>query len=289
MEIIGSMSAMQRFSKALRLSGKTIGFVPTMGALHEGHLSIVRESVKANDITIVSIFVNPAQFSEGEDFNRYPRDYDNDIKKLGGLLADAVFIPTVDSVYPDGYKTYVEVRGLSDKLCGQFRLGHFSGVATVVLKLFNAVMPVRAYFGLKDYQQCVVLKKMSADLNLDIEIVLCPTVREPDGLAMSSRNAYLSAEERLDAALIYKALKEAELAVKDGSLKVRAIAPRLRETLSGVKSITEIQYASAYDPDTLDEITGGARVLIAAAVKMGGTRLIDNIMVDLQAAEGVVC
>lgn len=289
MEIIHSITEMQSLSKALRLSGKTIGFVPTMGALHEGHLSIVRESVKANDVTIVSIFVNPAQFSEGEDFNRYPRDYESDIKKLGGLSVNAVFMPGVAEIYPEGYKTYIKVRGLSDKLCGQFRPGHFRGVATVVMKLFNAVMPVRAYFGLKDYQQCAVLRKMSADLNLDIEIVLCPTVREPDGLAMSSRNAYLSAEERLDAAFIYKALKEAELAVKDGSLKIRAVATRLRETLSQAKTITEIQYASAYDPDTLDEITGGTRVLIAAAVKIGGTRLIDNIVIDLPVAEGVVC
>ncbi|MEO5359694.1 MAG: pantoate--beta-alanine ligase [Nitrospirota bacterium] len=284
MQLIRTIFEMQQFSKGCKLSGKTIGFVPTMGALHDGHLSIVRGSTKANDVTIVSIFVNPTQFSVGEDFNRYPRDYDGDIEKLGGLSVDAVFLPGVDSVYPDGYKTYVEVRGLSEKLCGQFRPGHFTGVATVVLKLFNAVMPTRAYFGLKDYQQCVVIKKMTADLNLDLEIVLCPTIREHDGLAMSSRNAYLSTEERLEAQLIYKALKETARFVKDGSLEANAIAPILKESLLEMKTLTEIQYASAYDPDTLDEIkTGGInegqRVLIAVALKIGSTRLIDNIIV----------
>ncbi|KWT86759.1 pantoate--beta-alanine ligase [Candidatus Magnetominusculus xianensis] len=285
MQLIRTISEMQQFSKGCKLSGKTIGFVPTMGALHDGHLSIVRDSVKANDVTVVSIFVNPTQFSAGEDFNRYPRDYDGDIEKLSGLSVDAVFLPGVDSVYPDGYKTYVEVRGLSEKLCGQFRPGHFAGVATVVLKLFNAVMPTRAYFGLKDYQQCVVIKKMTADLNLDLEIVLCPTIREHDGLAMSSRNAYLSTEERLEAPLIYKALTEAAKSVNDNSLKTNAIAQILKESLSEMKTLTEIQYASAYDPNTLDEIktggiTEGQRVLIAVALKIGSTRLIDNIEVD---------
>ncbi|MCG6552163.1 MAG: pantoate--beta-alanine ligase, partial [Candidatus Magnetominusculus sp. LBB02] len=273
------------FSKDCRLSGKTIGFVPTMGALHDGHLSLIREAARANNATVVSIFINPAQFSEGEDFDRYPRDYESDIRQLSGLLygsVSALFMPRVDDIYPDGYRTYVEVRGLSDKLCGQFRPGHFTGVATVVLKLFNTVMPDRAYFGLKDYQQCAVIKKMAADLNLDMEIVTCPTVRQKDGLAMSSRNAYLSEAERLDSAQIYKALKDAEHAVKDGSLEIRAIAARLRQSLCQIAAITEIQYASAYDPETLDEITHSTGViLIAAAVKIGSTRLIDNILVEL--------
>ncbi|MBF0567635.1 MAG: pantoate--beta-alanine ligase [Nitrospirae bacterium] len=281
MEIIRSISGMREFSSDCLQSNKSIGLVPTMGALHEGHLSIVRQSTEANDITVVSIFINPAQFSEGEDFSRYPRDYDGDISKLSALSAAAVFMPEAADIYPDGYKTYVEVRGLSERLCGMFRPGHFTGVATVVLKLFNAVRPTRAYFGLKDYQQCAVLKKMRDDLNLDCEIVLCPTVREADGLAMSSRNAYLSMEQRLDAPCIYKALKDTGHAIKNGSLKIKDIAAKLHETLSAVKSITEIQYASAYDPDTLDEITHGARVLIAVAVKMGATRLIDNIVVEL--------
>ncbi|MBF0487730.1 MAG: pantoate--beta-alanine ligase [Nitrospirae bacterium] len=281
MEIIRSIYGMQEFSSGCLRSNKSIGFVPTMGALHEGHLSIVRQSTEANDITVASIFINPAQFSEGEDFNRYPRDYDGDINKLNGLSVAAVFMPEAADIYPDGYKTYVEVRGLSEKLCGMFRPGHFTGVATVVLKLFNAVRPTRAYFGLKDYQQCAVLKRMAVDLNLDIEIVLCPTVREADGLAMSSRNAYLSMEQRLDAPCIYKALKDTGHAIRDGSLKIKDTAAKLHETLSAVKAITEIQYASAYDPDTLDEITQGARVLIAVAVKMGHTRLIDNIVVEL--------
>ncbi|WP_420265491.1 pantoate--beta-alanine ligase [Candidatus Magnetominusculus dajiuhuensis] len=284
MEIIRSISGMREFSGDCLQSNKSIGFVPTMGALHDGHLSIVRQSTGANDITVVSIFINPTQFSEGEDFNCYPRDYDGDIRKLDGLYGGkiaAVFMPEANDIYPDGYKTYVEVRGLSEKLCGMFRPGHFTGVATVVLKLFNAVNPTRAYFGLKDYQQCAVLKKMRDDLNLDCEIVLCPTVREADGLAMSSRNAYLSMEQRLDAPCIYKALKDTGHAIKNGSLKIKDIAAKLHETLSAVKSITEIQYASAYDPDTLDEITRGVRVLIAVAVKMGTTRLIDNILVEL--------
>ncbi|MBF0319347.1 MAG: pantoate--beta-alanine ligase [Nitrospirae bacterium] len=284
MEIIRAVSQMHRFSRYCRESGKTIGFVPTMGALHEGHISLVNESTKANDITVVSIFINPAQFSEDEDFERYPRDYGGDIRKLRGLPrlpVDALFMPSVSDIYPDGYKTYVEVRGLSERLCGGFRPGHFTGVATVVLKLFNAVMPVRAYFGLKDYQQCVVIKKMVRDLNLDMEIVTCPTLRDHDGLAKSSRNIYLSAEQRPEAALIYRAMAEAREAVKDGTLKIEDIAPRLQETLLKSEAVTEIQYASAYDPRTLKETTEGKRFLIAVAVKIGTTRLIDNLMVEL--------
>lgn len=271
---------MSMITKELHLKGKSIGFVPTMGALHEGHLSLVRRAKDENDITVVSIFVNPTQFAPGEDYERYPRDLEGDRQKLEKLEVDYLFYPDVQSLYPQGYSTYVTVENLSDKLCGKFRPGHFRGVATVVCKLFNIVKPTRAYFGQKDYQQTLVIRRMVEDLNFDVEIIVCPTVREVDGLAMSSRNLYLNEKERQAATILYRSLKEAEKVLKLQQSPQKA-KEKMMEILKSEPLITEIQYAGVYDPLTLQEIEQkNNRYLIALAVKIGQTRLIDNLVVE---------
>jgi len=209
-QTIKTIRDMQAMSRTLRLEGKTIGFVPTMGALHKGHLSLVSRSRGECDVTVVSIFVNPTQFGPHEDFERYPRDPEGDLNKLRPMGVDVVFMPDVKEMYPAGASVTVDVGDIGGVLCGKSRPGHFNGVATVVTKLFNIVMPDRAYFGQKDFQQSVIIKKMVRDLNLDIDIVVCPIVREPDGLAMSSRNLYLKSDERQAATILYKALKLGE-------------------------------------------------------------------------------
>ena len=291
MKVFNDVLDMQSYSKGLRLKGKTIGFVPTMGALHEGHLSLVRRSLEENDITVVSIFVNPIQFGPQEDLDRYPRDLEGDRKKLEALGVDALFLPTPEKMYPEGFKTYVTVEGLSEKLCGAFRPGHFRGVTTVVLKLFNIVKPTRAYFGLKDFQQTLIIKTMVRDLNLDIEIVPCPTVREPDGLAMSSRNSYLSGDERRGANLIYLAMKEAEKTLRESMSFSRAVET-LNEHLRKSPHVREIQYASLYDPETLEDlrdvdvkIYGKKEAVFAVALLYGKARLIDNLIVKIGGRE----
>ncbi|RME69707.1 MAG: pantoate--beta-alanine ligase [Nitrospirae bacterium] len=285
--IIKSAEEMQSRAKALRKEGKTIGFVPTMGALHEGHLSLVRRAKEENDITVVSIFVNPTQFGPQEDFNRYPRDLEGDSQKLASLGVDILFYPSVEDIYPEGYRTYVTVEELSDKLCGAFRPGHFRGVATVVTILFNIVMPHRAYFGLKDYQQSVIIRRMVRDLRMDIDIVACPTVREPDGLAMSSRNTYLNEKERKSATVLYRALKEAEKVLLSGG-SFQSARERMQETIREEPLVRQLQYASIYDPETLDELSDkdyqkyrGREVLLAVALYLGPARLIDNLIVRL--------
>lgn len=271
---------MSMITKELHLKGKSIGFVPTMGALHEGHLSLVRRAKDENDITVVSIFVNPTQFAPGEDYERYPRDLEGDRQKLEKLEVDYLFYPDVQSLYPQGYSTYVTVENLSDKLCGKFRPGHFRGVATVVCKLFNIVKPTRAYFGQKDYQQTLVIRRMVEDLNFDVEIIVCPTVREVDGLAMSSRNLYLNEKERQAATILYRSLKEAEKVLKLQQSPQKA-KEKMMEILKSEPLITEIQYAGVYDPLTLQEIEQkNNKYLIALAVKIGQTRLIDNLVVE---------
>lgn len=282
MKIIKTIKEMQELSRSLILQGKKLGFVPTMGALHEGHLSLVRQARKDNDVVIVSIFVNPIQFGPHEDFARYPRDLEGDSEKLKRESVDILFYPDIREMYPEGYKTFVEVQGLSDRLCGAFRPGHFRGVATVVTKLFNIVKPHRAYFGLKDYQQTVIIKKMVNDLNMDIEIVTCPTVREPDGLAMSSRNLYLKADERKAATVIYRTLLEAEKLIREfkSPEEVRTI---MLERLKSEPLVSSIDYAGVYDPETLEEIkdySEDKEILIAIALRIGNTRLIDNIIVS---------
>ncbi len=271
---------MREITRQLRAQGKSIGFVPTMGALHEGHLSLVKRSKEENDVTVVSIFVNPVQFAPGEDYERYPRDFEGDRQKLEKFEIEYLFYPEVSSFYPEGYSTYVTVEGLSEKLCGRFRPGHFRGVATVVCKLFNIVRPTKAYFGQKDYQQSLIIEKMVNDLNFDTEIIVCPTVREEDGLAMSSRNMYLNELERKAATIIYKTLKEAEKLLKQGVSPAK-VTLKMHEILKNEKLVKEIQYAGVFDPLTLEEIREKCKkYLLAIAIKIGNTRLIDNLVVE---------
>lgn len=279
MEVIRVPKIMREITKELRFKGKSIGFVPTMGALHDGHLSLIKRAREENDIVVVSIFVNPTQFSQGEDYEKYPRDVESDKEKLEALAVDYLFLPDVNSLYPEGYSTYIVVEGLSDKLCGKFRPGHFRGVATIVCKLFNIVKPLRAYFGQKDYQQSLIIKRMVEDLNFDIEIIVCPTIRQQDGLAMSSRNLYLNEEEKKAATVIYKALQEAEKLLKEGVMPLD-VKIKIHEILKH-PLIREIQYAGIYDPITLEEVKDKQnKYLIAVALKIGDTRLIDNLIVE---------
>jgi pantoate--beta-alanine ligase len=282
MEIIRIPRIMQDTSRGHLLHGKGIGFIPTMGALHEGHLSLVRRAKAENDIVVVSIFVNPIQFAPSEDLQQYPRDIEGDAEKLRKAETDILFIPDASSIYPDGFCTYVEVDKLSDKLCGAFRPGHFRGVATVVAKLFNIVKPTRAYFGQKDFQQAVIISKMNKDLDMGIEIVVCPTIREHDGVALSSRNSYLNITERNAAGIINKSIVRAIEMIKSGIIDVGHIKRFMNEKLSGEPLVTEIQYASVYDPETLEELVKAEKeALIAVAVKIGRTRLIDNMLVKI--------
>jgi pantoate--beta-alanine ligase len=264
------------------LRGRSLGFVPTMGALHDGHISLVKRAIRENDVTIVSIFVNPLQFGPAEDLDTYPREIDGDIRKLREEEIDILFLPDNTLMYPRGFSAHIEVGTLSEKLCGKFRPGHFSGVATVVAKLFNIVHPTRAYFGQKDFQQTAVIKRMAKDLNFETDIIVCPTVREHDGLAMSSRNAYLDRDQRVAAGVLYRCLDEASASVKAGMASGEQIRGLMRDTLSAEPLVSQIEYASAYDPETLEEageIEGD--ILLAVAVRIGNTRLIDNVIVML--------
>ena len=259
----------------------SVGFVPTMGYLHEGHLSLVRRARADNDSLVVSIFVNPAQFGPQEDYDRYPRDEERDLRLLEAEGVNVVFIPTVEEMYPPGFDDWVEVTGpLTERLEGASRPGHFRGVTTVVAKLFNVVQPQRAYFGEKDAQQLRVIRQMVADLNLAVEIVACPTVRDPDGLALSSRNAHLSAEERQAALVVPRALELAERMILHWRLTDAELVRESLEMYIQQKPQVEIDYVSVADPETLAEleaIEGLALVLLA--VRVGGTRLIDNLTV----------
>ncbi len=280
MEIIRIPRIMQDTSRGHLMRSRTVGFVPTMGALHEGHLSLVRMSKEENAVTAVSIFVNPIQFGPSEDFARYPRTIEEDLEKLRKENVDILFLPDDTLMYPDGFATMVEVKGLSEKMCGHYRPGHFRGVSTVVAKLLIILRPTRAYFGQKDYQQTVIIRKMTNDLSLDTEIVVCPTIREQDSLAMSSRNAYLGKEQRAAATILYRTLSRASEAIKAGERSGMAVRSIMLEDLSKEPLITGIDYASVYIPDTLDEaheIAG--EVLLAIAARMGSTRLIDNMLV----------
>lgn len=254
-----------------------LGFVPTMGYLHEGHMSLVRNARAQNERVAVSVFVNPAQFGPNEDFARYPRDEERDLKMLREAEVDLVFMPGVEEMYPPGASTYVDVGPISDILEGRFRPGHFRGVATAVLKLFEIVRPARAYFGRKDAQQLVVIRKMVRDLNLDVQIEAVETVREPDGLAMSSRNTYLSTVERESALCLHKTLSLAKEMWTRGVRDAGAYRSRMREVIEG-EAGTNIDYISVANPETLEElvrIQGPA--LVSMAVRIGGTRLIDNV------------
>ncbi len=261
------------------LRGKSIGFVPTMGYFHEGHLSLMRCARKENEIVVVSIFVNPIQFLPGEDLNRYPRDIERDRKLAEKEGVDLLFIPDEREMYPEGFSTYVEVSGITEKLCGRSRPGHFRGVTTVLLKLFNVVKPDRAYFGKKDFQQLKVVSRMVEDLNFGIEVVGCPTVREKDGLAMSSRNTYLSEEERRSALSLYRSLILAKEMFERGERDAETIRRRISEFILSHPH-TRIDYVEVVDQETFEPVK---RVregdLIALAVFVGNTRLIDNWVV----------
>lgn len=255
-----------------------VGLVPTMGYLHEGHLSLVRRAREECDRVVVSIFVNPTQFGPKEDLARYPRDLDRDLSLLEPLGTDLVWMPTVEMMYPPGYQTWVEVEEMTRPLEGAVRPGHFRGVTTVVAKLFNAVQPHRAYFGQKDAQQAAVIRQMARDLSYPIEIMVCPIVREPDGLAMSSRNVYLDPEQRKAATILYRSLREAKEAYESGERHAEKIREKMREVLA-VEPLAKVQYVSCADYDTLEELeTVTGRTLLSMAVLVGKTRLIDNIV-----------
>ncbi len=256
-----------------------VGFVPTMGYLHEGHLSLVREARASNSSVVVSIFVNPAQFGPQEDFASYPRDTDRDLALLAGEKADIIFIPSAGEMYPDRYGVYIDGGPVTERLEGTCRPGHFRGVNTIVGKLFNIVKPTRAYFGQKDAQQAVVIRKMVADLNMDVEIVTLPTVREKDGLAMSSRNAYLNQEERRTATVLYRALCLAEQHWQSGEEKAGRVRQKMTELIEA-EPLASIDYVSIADTDTLEEMEAiRPPALVSLAVRIGKTRLIDNIVI----------
>jgi len=276
MEIIESISDMKNLAKEWKQQGLSIGFVPTMGYLHEGHLALVRRVKELSDRVVVSIFVNPIQFAPGEDYQRYPRDLERDKALLEKEGVDVLFVPTAQEMYPPGFQTYVEVKELSSGLCGRYRAGHFVGVATVVLKLFNIVHPDIAVFGEKDYQQLKVIQRMVQDLNLDVKIISHPTVREEDGLAMSSRNTYLSPEERKSAIALYKALNLAEELINQGERRVATLKEKLKEFIESYP-YTKVQYIEFVHPETLKEVERvDEPTLLALAVFVGKARLIDN-------------
>ncbi len=282
MKVVRSIKEMQEISNDLKKVGKSIGFVPTMGFLHEGHLSLVRRAKEENDIVVVSIFVNPLQFGPKEDFNSYPRDEERDLNLLRDL-ADFVFIPEAKEMYPEGYSTYVEVENLTTNLCGRFRPGHFKGVTTVVLKLFNIVKPTRAYFGKKDYQQFRVIERMALDLNLEIEVVPCEIVREKNGLAMSSRNVYLTKDEFEETSIIYKALSYGKELIEEENIRdPKVVIDKIKEIIQSAKSLKKIDYIQIVEPITLQDVDKiESPVVILFAGYFGNARLIDNVEVNL--------
>ncbi|MBI2874074.1 MAG: pantoate--beta-alanine ligase [Firmicutes bacterium] len=291
MEIISSIPELRRRIEAFRAGGAgpgtepgslSVGFVPTMGWLHNGHLALVRTARKADDLVVVSIFVNPIQFGPGEDYDRYPRDLERDAGMTSAAEADLLFVPSTAEMYPVGHSTTVEVvGGLTGHLCGASRPGHFRGVTTVVAKLLNIVRPRRAYFGWKDAQQLLVVRRMVRDLNLGVEIVGVPTVREPDGLAMSSRNGYLSGQERLAARAIPRSLERVRFMIQNGERD----AATIRREAAGIvaaEPLLAIDYLAVVDGNTLEEIERiRGTVMVALAVHAGKTRLIDNIRMEV--------
>jgi pantoate--beta-alanine ligase len=279
MKVIETVKEMQETADGLRRD-KRIGFVPTMGYLHEGHLALVRKARELADAVVVSIFVNPIQFAPTEDLAKYPRDLARDMKLLENEKTDILFYPDYNEIYPDGYTTYVQVRGLEDYLCGQTRKGHFVGVATVVAKLFNMVKPHVAVFGQKDYQQLAIIERMVRDLNMDVRIIPYPTVRERDGLAMSSRNTYLSPSERQKALLIHASIKRLQELFKNRERNAVTLKEEARRILSSEHGVA-IEYVSITDPEALTEVDSvKERAVYAVAVRIGKTRLIDNALLE---------
>ncbi len=256
----------------------TVGLVPTMGYLHEGHLSLVRQAKAECNHVVVTIFVNPTQFGPSEDLSKYPRDLDRDLKLLEPLGVDLVWMPTAEVMYPPGYQTWVEVEALTKGLEGAMRTGHFRGVATVVAKLFNATQPDKAYFGQKDAQQAAVIRRMAVDLSFPLEVIVCPTVREADGLAMSSRNKYLNEFERKAATILFRSLSAAKKLYESGERNAESLRETMKEVLAS-EPLAQMQYVSCADYDSLEELdTVSGKTLLSMAVFMGKTRLIDNFV-----------
>ncbi len=283
MEILEKIDQCRSEINILKKRGYKIGLVPTMGYLHEGHLSLVRLAKKECDAVFMTIFVNPVQFGPSEDLDKYPRDHEGDMLLAQKNGADYIFKPEQDEIYKKGHGTYVEIEGLSDIMCGEHRPGHFRGVATIVLKLFNIICADRAYFGRKDYQQLTIIKKMVSDLNIDIEIAEGPTIREESGLALSSRNKYLGREERKSAAIIYKNLKNVEKCINKGERELEKLRRKAIEDLKKNTHIRKIDYFDIRDGQNLRKMAETDRskdILVAAAVWIGKTRLIDNIVID---------
>lgn len=283
MQIARSIPETRAYVAQARAVGRRIAFVPTMGALHEGHLSLVRAARVGGAYVVVSIFVNPTQFAPGEDFSRYPRDEAGDLRLCEREGVALVFAPATETMYSPDALTTVRVAGLTSTLCGPHRPGHFDGVATVVVKLLNVVQPDAAFFGEKDYQQLMVIRRLVRDLDMPVQVVGCPTVREPDGLAMSSRNAYLTPAQRAQALSLYRGLCEARRRVREGERDPAAIEAVVRQTLLSAGPVV-IDYASVVDAESLQPVTVIDRpVVVAVAARIGATRLIDNLRVDPRA------
>ncbi|MGB2630853.1 MAG: pantoate--beta-alanine ligase [Candidatus Omnitrophota bacterium] len=282
MRVITKIDDMKRYSREARKEGKSIGLVPTMGFLHEGHMSLVRAAGEECDVVVLSIFVNPVQFGPDEDYKKYPRDMERDKKIAEETGVDRIFAPGVDEMYPDGYATYVEPEGhMASILCGKSRPGHFKGVDTVVAKLFNIVSPGKSYFGQKDAQQAVIIRQMVKDLNMNTEIRVMPIVREDDGLAASSRNAYLTGDERRQALRLYNSLKKAEKLVAEGELLAGKIKKEIEKVLVEGEDI-RIDYIEVVDAETLEPVENVRdNALVAVAAFVGNTRLIDNTVVRI--------
>jgi pantoate--beta-alanine ligase len=294
MKVIESPKKMQETSLSLRKSNDTIGFVPTMGYLHKGHISLIEKAKNECSKVIVSIFVNPTQFAAGEDYEKYPKDFGRDKKLADAAGTDYIFFPSAREMYAEDFKASVKVKELDSVMCGSFRPGHFEGVCTVVAKLFNITLPHSSYFGLKDYQQYLIIKKMVEDLNFPLRIVGCPIIREDDGVAMSSRNKYLSIDERKNAVIIVECLKQAAGLINNGFKDLEHIRKTELEKLCGNPFVSKVDYFDFRDSETLEIISSinnhdfknfGSKLIIACAAWMGNTRLIDNMVIDAACVE----
>jgi pantoate--beta-alanine ligase len=281
MEVIRTISWMKQTAQQARAENHVVGFIPTMGALHEGHLSLIRRAKMDCSRVYASIFLNPTQFGPNEDLSKYPRTFDSDVEKLTSAGVDVLFAPEPREIYPLAFRTYVTVEGLSERLEGKSRPGHFRGVATVVLKLFEIVQPHFAFFGRKDAQQVRILQQMAVDLNLNVEIIVCPIVREADGLALSSRNTYLSSEERQAATVLRRSLDEVRRQVNGGTRDALELQNPIRKTVAH-ESIARLDYSEIVDAETFEPVTriGERPVYVLLAVYIGKTRLIDNLLIE---------
>jgi pantoate--beta-alanine ligase len=281
MEVIRTISWMKQTAQQARAENHVVGFIPTMGALHEGHLSLIRRAKMDCSRVYASIFLNPTQFGPNEDLSKYPRTFDSDVEKLNSAGVDVLFAPEPREIYPLAFRTYVTVEGLSERLEGKSRPGHFRGVATVVLKLFEIVQPHFAFFGRKDAQQVRILQQMAVDLNLNVEIIVCPIVREADGLALSSRNTYLSSEERQAATVLRRSLDEVRRQVNGGTRDALELQNPIRKTVAH-ESIARLDYSEIVDAETFEPVTriGERPVYVLLAVYIGKTRLIDNLLIE---------